>query len=47
MIIGEDVIIDKFVNFKRPELVKIGNHVAIDWGFYCTTSLEIGDYIHI
>ena len=47
MIIGNDVIIDNWVKFKKPELVKIGNHVAIDWGFYCTTTLEIGDYVHI
>jgi len=46
MIKGFDVIIDDVI-FKRPELVKIGNHVAIDKGFYCTTSLEIGDYVHI
>jgi acetyltransferase-like isoleucine patch superfamily enzyme len=47
MEIGEDVLIDEFVKFKRPHLVTINNHVAIDWGFYCTTSLEIGDYTHI
>ena len=45
--IGIDVIIDDFVKIKRPELVIIGNHVAIDFGFYCTTQLEIGDYVHI
>lgn len=44
---GSDVYIDSFIRIKRPELVSIGNHVAIDHGFYCTTSLEIGDYIHI
>jgi len=47
MIQGTDVIIDEFVKIKRPELVKLGNHIAIDWGFYCTTALELGDYIHI
>jgi len=47
MEIGIDVLIDDFVKFKRPELIKIGNHVAIDWGFYCTTALEIGNYVHI
>jgi acetyltransferase-like isoleucine patch superfamily enzyme len=25
----------------------IGDRVAIDKGFYCTTKLEIGDYVHI
>ncbi len=47
MRIGIDVIIDEWTRFKRPELIVIGNHVAIDWGFYCTTQLEIGNYIHI
>jgi dTDP-4-amino-4,6-dideoxy-D-glucose acyltransferase len=44
---GEDVAIADFVVIKRPELVTIGNHVAIDSFFYCTTQLEIGDYVHI
>jgi acetyltransferase-like isoleucine patch superfamily enzyme len=44
---GEDVVIDNDVVFKRDELVEIGNHVAIDKGFYCTTNLKIGDYVHI
>ena len=47
MQIGEDVVIDADSVFKRKHLVKIGNHVAIDKGFYCTTALEIGDYTHI
>lgn len=47
MIIGTDVVIDTNTKFTRPQLVKIGNHVAIDWGFYCTTKLQIGDYVHI
>lgn len=45
--VGIDVVIDDFVNFKRPELVNIGNHVSIDFGFYCTTQLNIGNYVHI
>lgn len=28
-------------------LNKIGNHTAIDKGFYCTTQIEIGSYVHI
>ena len=47
MIKGNDVFIHSNVEFTRPELVKIGNHVAIDSGFYCTTGLSIGDYVHI
>jgi len=44
---GTDVRISANVMIRRPELVSIGNHVAIDDGFYCTTALEIGDYVHI
>jgi len=47
MIIGDDVVIDSDVIFKRKDSIKIGNHVAIDKGFYCTTKLEIGNYVHI
>lgn len=44
---GTDVVIDSNTKFTRPELVQIGNHVAIDCGFYCTTALIVGDYVHI
>jgi len=44
---GDDVYISSNVEIKRPHLVEIGNHVAIDSGFYCTTRLQIGDYVHI
>jgi acetyltransferase-like isoleucine patch superfamily enzyme len=47
MKIGNDVFIDEFSKIKRPHLAFIGSHVAIDWGFYCTTQLSIGNYIHI
>ncbi len=45
--VGEDVIISPRVEIRRPHLVSIGSHVAIDTGFYCMVSAEIGDYIHI
>ncbi len=45
--IGLDVFVSKNTEIKRPHLVDIGNHVAIDSGFYCTTKLTLGDYIHI
>lgn len=45
--VGEDVFISSHVEIRRPALVSIGNHVAIDSGFYITTAAEIGDYIHI
>ena len=44
---GEDVFIHNNVLIKRPHLVSVGSHVAIDAGFYCTVGAEIGDYIHI
>ena len=34
------------VTIKCDDVV-IRNHVAIDKGFYCTTKLKIGDYVHI
>lgn len=46
MIKGYDVFLDGDISLKK-ELTKIGNHVAIDKGFYCTTSLNLGSYIHI
>lgn len=45
--LGDDVIIHEMTSFKRKALVSIGNHVGIDFGFYCTTKLDIGDYVHI
>jgi acetyltransferase-like isoleucine patch superfamily enzyme len=44
---GEDVFISSNVEIRRPHLVRIGSHVAIDSGFYCTVAAEIGDYVHI
>lgn len=47
MKLGKDVFIHSTAEFTRTELISIGNHVAIDSGFYCTTQLTIGDYVHI
>jgi galactoside O-acetyltransferase len=44
---GEDVYISPNVEIKRPKLVTIGNHIAIDSYFYVTTVLFLRDYIHI
>jgi len=44
---GEDVYISNNVEIRRPNLVEIGSHVAIDSGFYLTTAATIGNYIHI
>lgn len=45
--VGHDVRIGQNVEIRRPHLVRIGNHVAIDSGSYITTAAEIGDYVHI
>lgn len=44
---GEDVFIAADAVIKRPELVSVGSHVAIDSFCYITTAMEIGDYVHI
>jgi len=44
---GKDVFISDQVVIKHPNLVSIGNHVVIDFGFYMDTAAELGDYIHI
>jgi len=45
--VGKDVFIAENVVIRRPHLACMGSHVAIDFGFYCTTKIEIGDYVHI
>jgi galactoside O-acetyltransferase len=45
--VGQDVVISSNVEIKRPHLVTIDSHVAIDSGFYLTTTAKIGNYIHI
>ena len=45
--IGDDVLIDEDCRIAYPELVSIGNHVAIDCFTYISVSLELLDYIHI
>ncbi len=43
--LNDDTIIDSDHVIKRE--YNIGNHCAIDKGFYCTTKLRIGNYVHI
>lgn len=45
LISSEDVYIHDDVEFRQK--YSIGNHVAIDKGVYCSTNIEIGDYVHI
>lgn len=47
MKIGKDVIISDIVNITNKTNVNIGDHCAIDFGFHCTTKLEVGNYVHI
>lgn len=44
---GKDVRIADDVEIRRPHLVSMYDHIAIDKGFYCTTQLVIGSGIHI
>ena len=43
----KDVFISKSSEIKQKETMVIGNHIAIDYGFYCTTKITLGNYIHI
>lgn len=44
---GEDLYISPMAEIKRPELVEIGNHVAIDSFTYISTGASIADHVHI
>jgi len=46
MKLGKDVIIHDDVEIRDKNAI-MGSHVAIDKGFYCTTKLNLGDYVHI
>lgn len=44
---GKDVFIHETAIIKHPQLVEIGNHIAIDNGVTISTQMVMGDYIHI
>jgi len=44
---GVDVFLDQDIRIKLESNCSIGDHVAIDKGFYCTTNLTVGSYTHI
>lgn len=44
---GVDLFIADNAIIKRPHLVEVGDHVAIDVGVYLSTEAIIGDYVHI
>lgn len=43
---GDDVFIDSDIVIKKDNTIE-GSHIAIDKGFYCTTDISIGNYVHI
>lgn len=45
-ITGDDVWVDNDATIKQDHDL-CNSHIAIDKGFYCTTKIEIGDYVHI
>lgn len=45
--VGDDVRVSNQAVIVRPELVEIGDHVAIDMWVYLSTQAVIGNYIHI
>jgi acetyltransferase-like isoleucine patch superfamily enzyme len=44
---GDDVIISDFAEIRRPHLVSVGSHAAIDSFVSIATAAEIGDYAHV
>lgn len=44
---GIDFYLNDDVVIKRSDTATFGSHVAIDKGFYCTTQIDVGDYVHI
>jgi len=44
---GIDFYINEDSHIRCNDTAKFGDHVAIDKGFYCTTQLTVGDYVHI
>ena len=47
MKIGKDVRISELAVLSRPELIEMGDHIAIDQWTYISTQLKLGSYIHI
>lgn len=45
--VGNDVRISELAVISRPELVEVGDHIAIDMWVYLSTQAKLGSYIHI
>tara|TARA_B110000240_G_scaffold166937_1_gene188494 strand:+ start:3923 stop:4453 length:531 start_codon:yes stop_codon:yes gene_type:complete len=44
---GIDLFVADNAIIKKPQLVELGKHVAIDIGVYLSTQAKIGNYVHI
>jgi acetyltransferase-like isoleucine patch superfamily enzyme len=44
---GEGSFISGRIELRRPHLARIGKHTNVDSGLYCTTALDLGDYVHL
>ena len=44
---GEGAFVSSRIELRRPHLAIVGKHTNIDSGLYCTTALELGDYVHL
>ena len=44
---GEDVFLGDPIVLRYPELIEIGDHVAIDPFVYISTAMRVGSYVHI
>jgi acetyltransferase-like isoleucine patch superfamily enzyme len=44
---GKNVFLDNDVTFKVKDQTFVGDNIAIDKGFYCTTKIKLGNYIHV
>lgn len=45
--IGEDVLILEPAVIRRPELIRLGDRIAIDSFFYCSCGLCMGSWVHV
>jgi acetyltransferase-like isoleucine patch superfamily enzyme len=44
---GKDVYVDTTARIKHSDFIRLGSHVSIDMGVYCSVKLTTGDWVHI
>ena len=44
---GQNVYVSKKASIRRPELIELGSHIAIDENVVISTKLKTGSYLHI